>query len=138
MRRKLREFINKEDGFTLVELLAVIVILGVIVAIAIPAVGSVIDRADEDADHAEISLIEDAARLYTTTNGIDSDKINWNEAETEGRISVKTLIEEGFLEERDDSEPLSGTVQIIKETSSDSNNYIYKYNYKKPVGTDVF
>ncbi len=64
MRRKIKEIMNKEEGFTLVELLAVIVILGIIVAIAIPAIGNVVNRAEGDADDAEEELVIDAARLY--------------------------------------------------------------------------
>lgn len=136
MRHKVKKLLNKEDGFTLVELLAVIVILGIIVAIAIPAVGSVIDRADEDADDAEIALIEDAARLYVTTNENNLEKLNLNDDGNEGRIPVETLLEEGFLEERGNSEPLTGVVQVLRKQSEDSENYTYEYNYKEAVATD--
>lgn len=64
MVNKFKALLKKEKGFTLVELLAVIVILGIIVAIAIPAIGNIIDRASGDADTAEVQLILDAARLY--------------------------------------------------------------------------
>lgn len=42
MRNKLKKIWNKEDGFTLVELLGVIVILGLIIAIAVPALGNIL------------------------------------------------------------------------------------------------
>ncbi|MCD8505867.1 MAG: type II secretion system GspH family protein, partial [Alkalibacterium thalassium] len=89
MRNKIRQMMKKEDGFTLVELLAVIVILGIIVAIAIPAVGRVIDGARADSNTAETALIEDAARLYFTQN----------DGATE--VSVATLVEENYLDPRD-------------------------------------
>ncbi|MDZ7835812.1 MAG: type II secretion system protein [Alkalibacterium sp.] len=54
MRNKIRQLMKKEEGFTLVELLAVIVILGIILAIAIPSIGGVINTcADTDANEAE-------------------------------------------------------------------------------------
>ena len=68
VRKKIEELRNREEGFTLVELLAVIVILGIIVAIAIPSIGKVIENAKTDANTQEIALVEDAARLYFTTS----------------------------------------------------------------------
>jgi type IV pilus assembly protein PilA len=64
---------NKEEGFILVELLTVIVILRVVVAIAIPTVGSVIDRAETDSNEAKATLIEDTARLYATTEKLTGE-----------------------------------------------------------------
>src|SRR5690625_4253877 len=88
MLKKIRE---GEKGFTLVELLAVIVILGIIVAIAIPAIGSVINRAEGDADEQEQGLIIDAARLYEIQNG---------QLDAEDGVDTDTLMDEGYLEER--------------------------------------
>ena len=68
MRNQIKKMIKKENGFTLVELLAVLVILGIIVAIAIPAVGNIIDNARGDANEAKQQLVNDAARLYFIEN----------------------------------------------------------------------
>lgn len=91
MRNKIRQMMKKEDGFTLVELLAVIVILGIIIAIAIPAVGSVIDNARTNAASSEESLIIDAARLY---------EADGNEISTSG-IHTDDLVSGGYLQSRD-------------------------------------
>ena len=99
MRKKIEELRNREEGFTLVELLAVIVILGIIVAIAIPAIGNVIQRAQDDSDKAEIQLIVDAARLYQTSTADTAD------------VHTDKLIEEGFLAERADEDAPKGTVK---------------------------
>ncbi|MFL2098717.1 competence type IV pilus major pilin ComGC [Marinilactibacillus psychrotolerans] len=97
MRNQIKKMIKKENGFTLVELLAVLVILGIIVAIAIPAVGNIIDNARGDANEAEQELVIDAARLYFIEN--------------EGtEVDVETLISEGYLEERGEASDLTGTV----------------------------
>lgn len=105
MVNKLRKMLKNEKGFTLVELLAVIVILGIIVAIAIPAIGNIIDSAQEDADDAEDQLIIDAARLYT----IQGD----------GSLPVTTaeLHAEGYLEGRAEDFP-AGTVEYDTDVTA--------------------
>ena len=42
MKKFLQKRLNNEKGLTLVELLAVIVILGIIAAIAVPSIGGII------------------------------------------------------------------------------------------------
>lgn len=83
---------DKEEGFTLVELLAVIVILGIIMAIAVPGIGKVISNSQEKADEAEIELIKDAGRIYFTT-----DKAGIEKAKTGGSVEVVYLINNNYL-----------------------------------------
>lgn len=56
----------KEDqkGFTLVELMVVVVIIGVLVAIAIPVYNATTDRAELGACQANQRMIEGAAQQY--------------------------------------------------------------------------
>ncbi|MDB6354160.1 prepilin-type N-terminal cleavage/methylation domain-containing protein [Trichococcus sp. K1Tr] len=64
MRNKIKQLLKKEGGFTLVELLGVIVILGLIIGISIPLIGNVVDKAKTDTDKAEAELVFDAAKMY--------------------------------------------------------------------------
>ncbi len=57
--------IRSKKGVTLVELLAVIVILGIIAAIAVPTIGTIISRQRTRASEASFSSIEEAARLFS-------------------------------------------------------------------------
>jgi type IV pilus assembly protein PilA len=67
----MRQLLKKQEGFTLVELLAVIVILGIIAAIAIPAIGHIISNSRNKAEANDALQIIDAAKLYVT-DGHDS------------------------------------------------------------------
>ncbi|MCC3647498.1 prepilin-type N-terminal cleavage/methylation domain-containing protein [Cytobacillus oceanisediminis] len=68
MLKNLRKRLKDQKGLTLIELLAVIVILGIIAAIAIPSIGGLINKTKEDAKVAEAVQIVNAAKLFITTN----------------------------------------------------------------------
>ncbi len=59
--------LKNNKGVTLVELLIVIVILGIIAAIAVPAVGSIVDNAEKDAFLADATVIRNATNTYCQT-----------------------------------------------------------------------
>ena len=92
MRNKLKKIWNKEDGFTLVELLGVIVILGIILAIAVPALGNIISKARDNTANAEQELVIDAAQLYF----VDQEA-------TVNSVTVQVLEDNGFLQIKADS-----------------------------------
>ena len=112
MRKKIEELRNREEGFTLVELLAVIVILGLIVAIAIPAIGKVIDKVEENTDTAEVQMVVDAARLYYTSNPTAT-----------GDVTTQDLLDDGYLEPRAD-----GTIEnvtVTKDATTGEISYVH-------------
>ncbi|MEW9107956.1 MAG: prepilin-type N-terminal cleavage/methylation domain-containing protein [Cytobacillus gottheilii] len=68
MFQKLRNTLKNQKGLTLIELLAVIVILGIIAAIAIPSIGGLINKTKNDAKVAEAVQIISSAKMYVATN----------------------------------------------------------------------
>jgi len=72
MIKKLKK---NQKGFTLVELMVVVVIIGVLVAIAIPVYNEVQDKAKRNAEEANIKIIESAIQVYLTTDEGSLDAI---------------------------------------------------------------
>jgi type IV pilus assembly protein PilA len=85
----MKRLVKNERGLTLIELLAVIVILGIIVAIAIPAIGAIIDNSKKDAHIANAKQMASAARLAISTNQVSGASIE---------LTMQELYDDGFLD----------------------------------------
>lgn len=72
MRQLIKQRIKNEKGLTLIELLAVIVILGIIAAIAIPSISGIIQNSKEDAVRADAITILNAAKNYAAANDVSN------------------------------------------------------------------
>ena len=68
-KEQMKKRIKNEKGLTLIELLAVIVILGIVAAIAIPAIGNIIDNQRVKAVKADAANIISAAQIYYADSG---------------------------------------------------------------------
>ncbi len=64
----------KSRGFTLIELMIVVAVIGVLAAIAIPSYANYVDRATRaDAKSSLLSIAQRLERCYTRTNRYDGD-----------------------------------------------------------------
>lgn len=66
---------QKKDGFTLVELLVVIVIIGILTGMLISTLGSTTDKAEATKILSDMKNIKSAAVLYFMDKGLATDKI---------------------------------------------------------------
>ncbi len=64
MLRKLRKMLKQQEGFTLVELAIVVVILGILAGVGIQQYGRVQERARESAHEANVKIIRSATQMY--------------------------------------------------------------------------
>ena len=131
---------NKK-GFTLVELLGVIVILSILALISIPIINSIVKDSQKQVKESNIDTILEAAYSYTLDEDIDIElPENNNESIS---ITLDTLKKSGYLKKEiknaDTKEPYADTctVTITKKAydkdeadiNNENSNMKYYNNY---------
>ena len=126
-----------KKGFTLVELLGVIVILGLIAMIAIPTINTALNSSRQKAYDEQIDTIEKTARTYMSKNSL---KLPSQTAGSKCYVSVDTLQKVGLLSSDDIKNPkYKKNSTNDEENFEDFNGYViitftnnrYKYEYAK-------
>ncbi|PIC70699.1 Tfp assembly type protein [Sporosarcina sp. P16b] len=105
MKKFMQKKLNQK-GLTLVELLAVIVILGIIAAIAVPAIGNIITNSKVNALKGDAHNVLSAAQMYFTEKGGES-------------VTQAELITNGFLEDAGGFAAATGATAATVTKSTD-------------------
>lgn len=110
---KMIKTLKNKNGLTLIELIAVLVILGIIAAIAVPTIGNTINQQRERAAEAEWANILSSAELYMVQNS------------TATAFSMDDLFDNDYISENvvlhsDDEETLiASTVDLFEVDGGD-------------------
>lgn len=116
-----------KNGFTLIELIAIIAVLGILATITMPIVTKSIKEARLRAYDEQVELIKSAAKKYALENSSDLPV-------TDGSsicVNILELKTSGLLKKEDIINPKDETVMngsVIITFESDFNNYDYTYS----------
>ena len=116
---------NERKGFTLVELLAVIVILAIVLIIAVPGVLGIINKTKNNAYESQLKIIKEAAKNYIMEA---RDVVVWKENQTVvslTEIQNRGLLEKKILDPRDKSELKHLAVVITRKGNQMSYDIVY-------------
>ncbi|MCI9084665.1 MAG: type II secretion system protein [Bacilli bacterium] len=114
----------KKNAFTLIELIAVIVILGFILVIIMPTLTDTLNRTKDKLNNTQKNQILSASRNWGMEN------LNDNTNKTDRKITIKDLQDSGFLDDKE-VKNLKNKTNLQDNTTIcikyKDNQYVYYY-----------
>lgn len=112
--KQMQHKLQKKDGFTLVELIVVLVIMGILTTAIIPTVTGYVGEAKVKVSDSNEYMVEQAALLYLTDWEIDGN----DASDISNDFDVQDLVDAGYLSNSGDLGK-----KIIKYTKLDNGRY---------------
>lgn len=109
--------LKDQRGLTLVELLAVIVILGIISAIAIPSIGGIIQKSKEDALKADAIAVLNAAKMHISSTNLTPDTSGGDTITMDDSILTSYVDSDYFPDDKDSATSSYRVVYTISTQS---------------------
>lgn len=114
-----------KKGFTLVELLAVIVILGLLALIIVPNVAGTLKNQKNNLYNVQIKNIEEAAKGWASEHFFDLPTTD-GENKTINLKDLADIINTDITDPRDSSKKFGQCLKVVITKVSNADNYTYK------------
>ena len=131
--------LNNKNGFTLIELIMVMIILGVLAAVAIPRYMDTIDNAEIASEDAVISNIGVALENYGVHKLIDAGRAIWPDNPFDAlKEKPQTYTDDGTNADMDNEWTfVDGDPAYITHQRSDNTRWKWEYDAGVNTGTDA-
>jgi prepilin-type N-terminal cleavage/methylation domain-containing protein len=127
------------NGFTLIELIMVMIILGVLAAVAIPRYMDTIENAEESAEDAIITNVEAALENHAVHKLLDSGRRIWPDNPfTALKVLPASYTEDGTWPNTDNEWTfVDGDPAYVSHQRADNSRWKWEYDAGINTGTDA-
>ena len=131
MLKKLRKMLKKQEGFTLVELMIVVVILGILAGIGVQQYANVQQRAKEAADKANRKVLTNATNMWLILGSVPTDV---DVIDVTKEHLVPQYLDDWPVNPLNEEDPYTVTVTTEKDPTTGDLQYSIKVGPEKETG----